>query len=102
MKAVEKSLRVWAKNHLRLEIFDKILNFTYQNLNGNLISYPFFSNPPGPLPFYNMLQPSKICGRGGGRGGSLAPDLGRWGTCEFRWGVGRGIKKPLQEHYSLW
>ena len=35
-------LRVWAKNQLRFEIFEKILKFTYKNLNENLIFYPFF------------------------------------------------------------
>ena len=36
-----KILRVWAKNQLRFEICEKILKFTYKNLNGKLIFYPF-------------------------------------------------------------
>ena len=32
-----KILRVWAKNQLRFEIFDKFLKFKYKNLNGKLI-----------------------------------------------------------------
>ena len=34
-------LRVWAKNQLRFEIFEKILKFRHQNLNGKLTFYPF-------------------------------------------------------------
>ena len=36
-----KYLRVWAKNQLRFEIFEKLLKFKYENLNGKLIFYPF-------------------------------------------------------------
>ena len=36
-----KYLRVWAKNQLIFEIFEKIWKFTYKNLNGKLIFYPF-------------------------------------------------------------
>ena len=42
-KPRDKFLRVWAKNQLRFEIFEKILKFTCKNLNGKLIFYPFFS-----------------------------------------------------------
>ena len=38
-----KFLRVWAKNQLRFEIFQKILKFTYKNLNGKEI-FTFFSS----------------------------------------------------------
>ena len=41
-KPSDKSLRVWAKNQLRFEIFEKILKFTYQNFNGKVIFYPFY------------------------------------------------------------
>ena len=40
-KPSDKFLRVLAKNQLRFEIFEKILKFTYKNLNGKLIFYPF-------------------------------------------------------------
>ena len=36
-----KCLRVWAKNQIRFEIYEKILKFTYKNLNGKLILNPF-------------------------------------------------------------
>ena len=39
-----KILRVWAKNQLGFEIFEKFLKFTYKNLNGKLI-YDQFSLP---------------------------------------------------------
>ena len=34
-------VRVWSKNQLRFEMFEKTFKFTYKNLNGNLIFYPF-------------------------------------------------------------
>ena len=37
-----KVLRVWAKNQLRFEIFEKILKFTCKNLNGKLIFLSIF------------------------------------------------------------
>ena len=40
-KTSGKYLRVWAKNQLIFEIFEKIWKFTYKNLNGKLIFYPF-------------------------------------------------------------
>ena len=36
-----KFLHVWAKNQWRLKFFEKILKFTYKNLNGKLLFYPF-------------------------------------------------------------
>ena len=36
-KACRRILRVWETNQLRFEIFEKILKFTYRNLNGKLI-----------------------------------------------------------------
>ena len=36
-----KFLRVWAKNQYELKFLEKILKFTYKNLNGKLTSYPF-------------------------------------------------------------
>ena len=36
-----KSLRVWARNQWGLKFVEKILKFTYTNLNGKLTFYPF-------------------------------------------------------------
>ena len=36
-----KSIRVWEKTQLRFETFEKILKFTFNNLNGKLIFCPF-------------------------------------------------------------
>ena len=44
-----KFLRVWAINQLWFEIFQKILKFTYKNLNGKLLFYPFS------LPSYSIF-----------------------------------------------
>ena len=55
-----KFLRVWAKNQLRFEIFQKILIFKYENLNGKLNFYQFSSDPPGPLSFYTALENNTI------------------------------------------
>ena len=41
-----KSLRVWAINQWKLKIFEKILKFTYKNLNGKWIFYPFYIRSP--------------------------------------------------------
>ena len=41
MKTSDKFLRVWAKNQLSFQIFEKILKFTCKKLNGKLIFYPF-------------------------------------------------------------
>ena len=40
-----KSLRVWVKNQLRFEIFEKVFKFTYQNLRngGNVPEFPSHS-----------------------------------------------------------
>ena len=53
-----KFLRVWAKNYLRFEIFEKILKFTYKQLDGKLIFTDFISDLPGPLSFYTSLENS--------------------------------------------
>ena len=37
-------MRVWVKSQLRVEIFEKILKFTYKNLNGKLIFTNFLSH----------------------------------------------------------
>ena len=51
-----KYLRVWAKNQLRFEIFEKIFKFTYKNLNGKSISFTRFLLPlPGLLAFYTPV-----------------------------------------------
>ena len=63
-----KSLRFWAKNQLRFEIFEKMFKFTYKNLNGKLIFSHFLSHLPGLLSFYTPLEHNKIFGVGfGGR-----------------------------------
>ena len=37
-------MRVWAKNQLKFELFEKTLKLRYRNLNGNLIFKPIFSH----------------------------------------------------------
>ena len=67
-----KLLRVWAKNQLRLEIFEKILKFVYKNLNRKLIFYPFYFPSSKTLAAYWI----------GGLGGWIRvvdPGLGRIG-----------------------
>ena len=75
-----KSLRVWAKNQLRFAIFEKILKFTYKNLTGKLIFYPF--SLPSSRTFvilYTSATYQNLCGSG--RGVVL---LRAWGgTFEF-------------------
>ena len=75
-----KSLRVWAKNQLRFAIFEKILKFTYKNLKGKLIFYPF--SLPSSRTFvilYTSATYQNLCGSG--RGVVL---LRAWGgTFEF-------------------
>ena len=78
-KASDKFLRVWAKNQLRFEIFEKILKFTYQNLNGKLIFLPIFS--PIFQDFCHFIHLCNIPKLGWVEGGSLAPGLE--GTFEF-------------------
>ena len=51
-----KSLRVWAKDQSIVEIFEKIFEFTNENLNGILIFNPFLSSIPGSLSFYPAIQ----------------------------------------------
>ena len=41
-KARSTSLHVWEINKCGLKVADKILKFTYKNLNGKLTCYPFF------------------------------------------------------------
>ena len=60
-------MRVWAKNQLRFEIFEKILKFTCKKLNGKLLFYPFFSYFPGLFHFIHLCNiPKKFFLRGGG------------------------------------
>ena len=61
-KPSDKFLRVWAKNQLGFEIFEKILKFTFKNLNGKFMLYPFS------LPFSRSLAECWI-GRGSSRVG---------------------------------
>ena len=95
-KPRDKFLRVWAKNQLRFEMFEKILKFTYQNLNGKVIFIHFLSNLPGLLSFYTPLQPSKIWGSRG----SLAPGLGVV-LSSLGGGVG-GLHKTLKVFDTVW
>ena len=69
-------LRVWAKNQWRLKCFDKILKFTYTNLNRKLTFFYFLSHLPGPLSFYTALENNTIFLQhffGFGAGGSFPP-----------------------------
>ena len=71
-KPSDKLLRVCAKNQLRFEIFEKILKFTYQNLNGKVIFKPIFS--PTSQDFCHFMHLWNI--QKGGWGGHLDPGLG--------------------------
>ena len=55
-KASGKFLLVWAKNQVRLNIFEKNFNFPYANLNGRLTFTNFLSNLPRPLPFMQLWK----------------------------------------------
>ena len=64
---------VWAKNQF-VEIFEKVLKFTYKNLNGKLIFYPFSLQSSGT---FVILYTSGISKNwGGGRGDRADPGLG--------------------------
>ena len=51
-----KLLRVWVKRQLDLKFFEKILKFTYENLNGKLNFTHFLSDLPGPFLVYISLE----------------------------------------------
>ena len=78
-----KFLRVWAKNQWGLKFVEKILKFTYKNLNGKLPFFLFLSHLPGPLSFYTALENNTIFlqqffqFRGGGAGKLPPPPCGR-------------------------
>ena len=59
-KPSAKFLRVWAKNQWGLKFVEKILKFTYKNLNGKLTFSPFLSHFPGALSFYTALENNTI------------------------------------------
>ena len=61
------------KNQLRFETFMKILRFTYKNLNGKLIFYPF--SLPSSRTFVILCTSATYLNWGSG-GGRLAPGLG--------------------------
>ena len=86
-KPSDKILRVWAKNQLRFEIFEKILKFTYRNLNEKVIFYPF--SLPSSRTFVILCTSATYLHLAVGWGGHVAPGLGGyfwfWG-----WGVGLG------------
>ena len=85
-KPNDRFLRVWAKNQLRFEIFEKILKFTCKNLNGKLIFYPFFSHFPGLFHFIHLCNISKFLG---GLGGTFRR---AWGGVLSNLGVGGGVR----------
>ena len=68
-----KIFRVWGKTQLTFEMYAKIFQFTYRNLNGKLIFAYFLSHLPGLLLFYTPLEHSKILGIGLG---VVRPGLG--------------------------
>ena len=89
-KHSDKILRVSAKNQLRFEIFEKILKFRHQNLNGKVIFTHFLSHLPGQLSFYAPLQHTKIWGWVGWgvmllRVWGVLLSLGGWGGCINPW-----------------
>ena len=51
-----KFLRVWTKNQFKFEIFENILKFTYENLNGKLIFTNFLSDLQEHLSVYTTLE----------------------------------------------
>ena len=61
-KPSDKFLRVWEKNQLRFEIFEKILKFTCKNYNGKLNFYPFFSLLPGLFHYIHLWNIPKFLG----------------------------------------
>ena len=63
-KHSSKFLQILAKTQLRFEIFEKNLKFTYKNLNGKLIFYPFSL----PSSRTNGKQDVSNVGLGGGSG----------------------------------
>ena len=79
-KPRDKFLRVLAKNQLSVEIFEKILEFTYQNINGSEFLLIF---SPISQDFCHFIHLYNIPKLGLGRGGSPAPGLGVirvWGS----------------------
>ena len=97
-KPSDKFLRVWAKNQLRFEIFEKILKFTWKNLNGKLIFYPFS------LPFswtfvilYTSGTYQKFLGWLGGSFAGLGGgtfEFGGRGGCINPWNVSISASQP--------
>ena len=90
-----KFLRVWAKNQLRFEILEKILKFTYKNLNGKLIFYPF--SLLSSRTFVILYTSGTYKNFWGWFGGSSA---GFGGTFDF--GAGWGLYKSLRCTHQQW
>ena len=82
-KPRDKFLRVWAKNQLRFEIFEKILKFTCKNLNGKLIFYPFSPIFQDFFILYTSVTYQNFWGWLGGGPGSNGPVWG--GGYFFHW-----------------
>ena len=80
--------RGWAKIQIRFEIFEKVLKFTYKNLNRKVIFYkifyPLFHDRP--LSFYTPLQHSKSWGWS-----RRVVLLRAWGRGTFEWHSVRGL-----------
>ena len=55
MKLAANLLRVWAKNQLRCEIFEKFFEFIYENFYRKLIFNRVLSDLPGPMSLYTAL-----------------------------------------------
>ena len=68
-------LRIWAKNQLRFEIFEKILKFTCKNLNGKLIFHPFSHIFQDFCHFIHLCNIAKFLGLAWA-GGVVQPGLG--------------------------
>ena len=81
-----KFLRVWAKNQLRFENFEKIFKFTYKNLNGKPIFSPSFQDFCHFIHLWNIPHFVRLAW-----GGSFRR---AWGWYFRVWG-GRGLYKSL-------
>ena len=78
-----KILRVWAKNKLRFEIFEKVLKFIYTNLNGKLIFYPF--SLPSSRTFVILCTSATFQNLGGWGGMGFGMGTFDFGGCTTPW-----------------
>ena len=91
-KSSGKSLRVWAKNQLRFEIFDKILKFIYKNLKRKRIFFTDFSPIFQNCHFIHMWNMPKHFGL---VWGDVPPGLGgSFALGEVEWVLGFGCINP--------